>query len=201
VTVPPFMVIGGVLLILVVAAAALSALALSRGIGTHSTCTTNCGPKLGTPLAESNTFRSALFKFEVEYSAAWKVRSQDGTGISLGTRIGRVDVVGSSSGRSLVDLINGTVSALPSSTWHSVTRVSDLKGAHVGDQDGLGAVYSANVGNTGATLTKVRFAVIAASRGDVSVVIFAVDPADTKNFPNGMHDGQQIDYLCEEFRW
>jgi hypothetical protein len=129
------------------------------------------------------------------------VLHQDASSISLGTRVGRVDVVGSSSSQSLVDLINSHVSALPSSTWQGVTRVSDLKGAHIGDQDGLGAIYSANVIGSGATSTKVRFAAIAATRGDVSVFVFAVDPADTKNFPNGMHDGQAIDYLCSEFRW
>jgi hypothetical protein len=33
------------------------------------------------------------------------------------------------------------------------------------------------------------------------VVIFAVDPADTKDFPNGIPEGQEFDYLCQEFRW
>jgi hypothetical protein len=82
-----------------------------------------------------------------------------------------------------------------------VTKVSDLKGAHIGEQDGLGAIYSANLVGSGATSTKVRFAVIAATRGDVSVVIFAADPADTKNFDNGIPEGQEFDYLCQEFRW
>ena len=129
------------------------------------------------------------------------MRSQDANSVSFGTRIGRLDVIGSSSGPSLAQLIDATVSALPSSTWQSVSRVSDLKGAHIGDQDGLGAVYSANVVGSGATATKVRFAVIAATSGGVSVVIFAVDPADTKDYPNGMPEGQDFDYLCQEFRW
>jgi hypothetical protein len=28
-----------------------------------------------------------------------------------------------------------------------------------------------------------------------------VDPADTKNSPNGMPEGQDFDYLCTEFAW
>jgi hypothetical protein len=32
-------------------------------------------------------------------------------------------------------------------------------------------------------------------------VIFAVDPADTKNFANGMPEGQEFDYVLQEFRW
>jgi hypothetical protein len=201
VKVPRAMVIGGLVLILVVATVAISWFAVSRAFGTHSTCTTDCGPKLVTPLPESNTFRSITFKYEVDYSSAWKVRSQDASGVSLGTRIGFVNIVGSSSGESLNQLIDHTVSGLASSSWQAVTKVSDLKGAHIGDQDGLGAVYSANLVSSGATATKVRFAVIAATRGDVSVVIFAVDRADTKNFPSGMPEGQEFDYLCQEFRW
>jgi hypothetical protein len=198
---PQPMVIGGIVAILVIATAAISIFAMVRGIGTHSTCTTNCGPKLATPLPESNTFRSITFNYEVDYSSAWKVRSQDASGISFGTRIGTINIAGSSSGDSLSQLIQHTVSALPSSSWQGVSKVSDLKGAHIGDQNGQGAIYSANLITSGGTSTKIRFAVIAATRGDVSVVIFAADPADTKNFPNGMSEGQAFDYLLQEFRW
>jgi hypothetical protein len=199
--VPPAMLIGGLLLILAVAVAAVSAFAIARAIGGHTTCTVNCNPKIGTPLPESSTFRSVAFGFEVDYSSDWKVRSQDANGVSFGTHIGRLDVVGTRSAQSLSQLIDATVSALPSSTWQSVTRVSDLKGAHIGDQAGVGTIYSANVIGANATATPARFAVIAASRGGVSVVIFAVDPADTKNYPNGIPEGQEFDYVCQEFRW
>jgi hypothetical protein len=198
---PQLMVVGGLVLILVVATVVVTGIAIARGIGTHSTCTSDCGPKIVTPLAESSTYQSAAFKFEVDYSSSWKVRSQNGNGISLGTRYGFLDVTGSTSGQSLSQLIDATVSALPSSTWQGVSRVSDLKGAHIGDQGGLGAIYAANVIGSGATSTKARFAVIAATRGGVTVVIFAVDPADTKDFANGMPEGQDFDYLCQEFRW
>lgn len=201
VKVPQMMVVGGLLVILLVAIVAVSAFAVARTIGSHSTCTVDCGPKSVTPLPESNTYRSVAFKFEVDYSSAWKVRSLTATGVSLGTRIGLLNVVGSNSGKSPSQLIDGTVAALPSSTWQSVTRVSDLRGAHIGDQDGLGAVYSANLVGSGATATKVRFAVVAATKNGVSVVIFAADPAATKDYPNGMPEGQEFDYLCQEFRW
>lgn len=201
VKVPQTTVLVGLLVILAIAVVAVSAFAISRALGTHSTCTADCGPKLVTPLPESNTYRSVAFKFQVDYNSVWKVRSQDTNGVSLGTRLGRLDVTGSAAGPSLSQLINATVSALPSSTWQSVVRVSDLKGAHIGDQDGLGVVYSANVIGSNATATPARFVVIAATRGDVSVVVFAVDPADTKDFPNGIPEGQEFDYLCQEFRW
>ncbi|MEA2655689.1 MAG: zinc-ribbon domain [Chloroflexota bacterium] len=201
VKVPPTMVLIGLLVILAIAVVAVSAFAVARALGTHSTCTNDCGPKLVTPLPESNTYRSVAFNYQVDYSSQWKVRSQDANGVSLGTQIGRLDVVGSAAGPPLSQLINATVAALPSSTWQSVVKVSDLKGAHIGDQDGVGVVFSANVIGSNATSTKARFVVIAATRGNFSVVIFAVDPADTKNFPNGLPEGQEFDYLCQEFRW
>ena len=201
VKVPQVMVIGGVLAILAVAVVAISAVALFRAVGPHPTCTANCGPQLIPPLPEASSYRSTTFGFELDYSSRWKVRSQDANGVSIGTQIGIVNVVGSRSNQSTGQLIDSTVAALPSSKWQSVARVSDLRGAHIGDQDGQGAIYSANLIGPGATSTKVRFAVIAATRGGVSVVIFAADPADTKGYANGMPEGQEMDYMCQEFRW
>ncbi len=201
VKVPQFMVIGGVVLILAIAIVAVSAFAVSRAFGTHATCTVNCSPKFVTPLSEPNTYVSSAFKFEVDYNSAWKVQTEDANGVSLSTRIGRLDVVGSRAVPSLGQLIVTTVSALPSSKWQGVTKVSDLKGAHIGDQDGVGAIYAANLVGSNATAIKVRFAVIAATRAGVSVLIFAVDPADTKGYPNGIPEGQEFDYLFQEFRW
>jgi hypothetical protein len=82
-----------------------------------------------------------------------------------------------------------------------VTQVSDLKGAQLGGQDGIGAVYSANLIGTNSTSAQVRFAVIVAARAGVTVVFFGADPADPKNSPNGIPEGQSFDYMCSEFRW
>jgi zinc-ribbon domain len=201
VKVPQAMVVGGLVVILAVAVVAVSVFAVSKVVGTHPTCTSKCGPQIGAPLPESNTYRSASFGFEVDYSSGWKLRTQDPNGVSLGTRYGLLNVVGSKSAPSLGQLIDGTVTALPSSKWQDVIRVSELKGAHIGDQDALGAIYSANLIGSNAKATKVRFAVIAATRGGVAVVIFGVDPAAPKEFPNGMPEGDEFDYLCQEFRW
>ncbi|HVC77209.1 MAG TPA: zinc-ribbon domain-containing protein [Candidatus Micrarchaeaceae archaeon] len=202
VKVPQVMVIGGLIVILAVAAVVITAFALSKATGgAHPTCTANCGPQLVAPLAEANTYHSDAFGYEVDYSSNWKVRSQDANGILVGTQIGIVQVTGSKSGPSTGQLIDNAVAALPSSKWQSVIRVSDIRGAHIGVQDGEGAIYSANLIGPGTTATKVRFAVIAAVRGSVAVVIFAADPADTKDFASGIPEGQEFDYLCQEFRW
>ena len=196
-------VVAGVLLtILAIVTVAMSAFAVSRFAGgSLSTCLVNCAPKIITPLPESNTYRSSTFKFEVDYNSTWAVRSQDSSGISLGTTIGLVQVVGMKSGNSLEQVLQSTVTALPTANWQDVVQYSDLKGAHIGEQDGLGAVYSANMIGSNSTASKVQFAVIVATRGGVTVVVFAVDPADIKNSPHGMPEAQSFDYLCSEFRW
>lgn len=202
VKVPQLMVIGGLIVILAVAAVVITAFALSRATGgSHPTCTANCGPQLVAPLVEANTYHSNAVGYQVDYSSSWKVRSQDANGIVLGTRDGTLQVTGSKSGPSTGELIDNAVAALPSSKWQSVIRVSDIRGAHIGVQEGEGAIYSANLIGPGTTATKVRFAVIAAVRGGVAVVIFAADPADTKDFASGIPEGQEFDYLCQEFRW
>ena len=154
-----------------------------------------------TPLTEPATFTSSAFKFQVDYSSDWAVRSQDANGISLGTKLGTVDVIGMKGGQPLAQVMQTMVSALPTAKWQDVLQVSDVKGAHIGDQDGIGAVYSANLVGSNATAAKVRFAVIVATQRGVTVAVFAVDPADAKSSPHGMPEGQQFDYLCQEFRW
>jgi hypothetical protein len=195
--------IAGVLLaILAIVTVAVTTFAVARFTGgTRSACTVNCAPKIVTPLPEASTYISSAYKFQVDYSSSWTVRSQDANGISLGTKIGLVDVSGMKSGQSLPQVLQSTVSALPSAQWQNVVQVSDVKGAHIGGQDGLGAVYSANLVGTNSTSAQVRFAVIAATRGGVTVVVFAADPADPKNSPHGMPEAQSFDYLCSEFRW
>ena len=194
---------GGLLAILAVVTVAISAFAVSRviGGGGHPTCTVNCAPRFVTPLAEGATYRSSAYHYEVDYSSAWTVRSQDANGVSLGTRIGLVEVVGSKASQPLSVVLQTTVANLPTAQWQDVIQFSDLKGAHIGDQDGIGAVYSANLIGAGSTAVKVRFAVIVATHAGVTVVIFAADPADPKNSPHGMPEAQAIDYLASEFRW
>jgi len=198
----PAVIAGGLVAVLVVAGLAVGLLALAqigRG-GNHATCTANCAPKFVTPLAEQASYRSATFNYQVNYSARWTVRSQDASGITLGTRVGQVQVAGSQ-GASPQQAIEAAVAALPTSTWQDVTLVDELKGAHLGDVQGAGAVYSANLVGASQTATKVRIGIVAASHNGVTVVVMLTDPADVKGSPNGLPEGQAVDYLCTEFVW
>ena len=197
----PALIAGGLVVILIVVAVLVGGIALSQFVsGNHPACTVDCSPKFVTPLAEEATFTSSAYKFQVTYSSEWTVRTQDANGITLGTKIGLVQIAGSSGG-SPTQALQSTVAALPTSQWQTVTLVSSLKGAHIGDQDGVGQVYSANLVGASQTAAKVRFAVIAATRHGVTVAVFALDPADPKNSPNGMPEGQAFDYLCTEIVW
>jgi hypothetical protein len=191
----------GLLIVLSIVTVALSAFAVSQVIGTRKPCTTNCGAKIVTPLPAPATYKSSAFGYEVDYNPDWTIRSQDSQGIILATKLGLLQVAGTKSGQALQELTSATVSALPSSTWQDVLHVTDLKGAHIGDQDGIGSVYSANLIQSNAKAAKVRFFVIAATRGGVTVVIFGVNPSDTKDFPNGIPEGQEFDALLQEFQW
>jgi zinc ribbon protein len=198
---PPALVAGGLVLILLAVAVVVGAIAIAQfGGGKLAPCTQNCAPKIVTPLPEEASWRSSAYGFQVNYSSSWTVRDQDASSVTLGTRVGSVQVSGARGGTP-DRAIQATVSALPSAKWQDVTLVGALKGAHIGEQDGVGAVYSANLIGASQTATKVRFAVIAATKAGVTVVIFAVDPADPKNAPNGMPEGQAFDYLGTEFSW
>jgi hypothetical protein len=195
-------IVGVLLAILAIVTVGVTPFAVSQALGgKQAVCTVNCSPKFVTPLPESKTYISSAFKYEVDYSSAWTVRSQDANGVLFGTRLGTLQVLSARSSAPLDQAIKAAVAALPSAQWQSVALVSDLKGAHIGDQNGLGSIYSANLVGANSTTTKVQFAVIAATRGGVTVVILAADPADIKGSPHGIPEAQDFDYLCAEFRW
>src|ERR1700737_1727788 len=77
---------GALLAIIAIVTVAVTVIAVSQAIGgTRPTCTVNCAPKILTPLPESRTYRSSAYKYEVDYSSAWTIRSQDAAGALLGT--------------------------------------------------------------------------------------------------------------------
>lgn len=187
--------------ILAIVTVAISAFAVSRFTkSSHQTCTTNCAPKIVTPLTVGQVYKSAAFGYQVSYPTRWKVRAQDASGITLGTSLGSFQITGMRAGDNS-QVLQATVAALPTGTWQNVTLVSNLKGAHIGDQDGLGSVYSANLVGASSTATSVRFAVIVATKNGITVVMLAVDPSNPKNSPNGMAEGQLFDYVSTQFVW
>lgn len=192
----------GLMVVLSVITIAVSAFAASKVISSQKpSCTVNCGAKYVDPLPESKTYKSSSLHFEVDYSSSYKLRSQDSAHVTVGTRLGLFQLSGMRTSDQPDIVLLNTVAALPNAEWQSVARVSVLKGAHLGSQNGIGAVYSANLIGSNAKATKVRFVVVVAAKNGVTVVFFALNPVDTKNFPNGIPEGQAFDYVCQEFRW
>jgi zinc-ribbon domain len=191
----------GLIALLLLATVIVSIIAINNNSGTHSVCTQNCGPKFVTPLPEAASFKSSQYGFVVAYYSNWKVQQKTAAGVELSTDAGAVSVVGQQANQPLDQVINAFVAALPSATYQSVSQVLDVKGAHLGDTNGLGAIYSANFIGSNSSAIKVRFAVIAASKNGVTVVMFAIDPSDTKDFASGIPEAQAFDYMCTTFQW
>ena len=197
----PALIAGGLVVILITVAVIVGGIAAAQfASGGHSTCTSNCTPKFVTPLAEEASWQSSAYRFQVNYSSEWTVRSETASGVVLGTKLGYVSVTGSSGGNT-DQVLRSTVAGLPSSQFQDVTPVSALKGARIGNQDGVGEVYSASFVGSSQTAIKARFAVIVASRHNVTIAVFALNPSQVKDFPNGMPEGQAFDYLCNEIVW
>lgn len=191
----------GLVFLLVLGAAIVSAIALFNNPGQHTVCTQNCGPKVGTALRAEATFTSTTYGFEVDYDSSWTVEDKTGAAIELSTDAGGVVVMGQKSSSPLDQVINAFVGKLPSATYQDIKAVQDIKGAHLGDQDGTGTIYSANFITSNANAVKVRFAVIAATKNGVTVLMFALNQADTQDFASGIPEGQKFDYMATTFRW
>jgi hypothetical protein len=190
------------LIVLSVVTVTVSAFAVGRVIGSHSTCTSNCGAKIVTPLPAPAKYKSSALGFEVDYDPNWMVRNQDPSSVTLATKLGLLQVSGTHPGLPPDRVLQSAVSALQSNAaYQAVVQVTALKGAHIGDQDGVGAVYSANLIASNGTATKIRFFIVTAIRGGVTMEVFGVNPADPKNYPNGIPEAQEFDSVLQEFQW
>jgi hypothetical protein len=193
----------GLIALLIVATVIVSTIAIlnNTGNGQHQVCTQNCGPKKVTPLPEQATYKSSQFGFEVGYDGSWTVEDKTASSIQLSTDAGGVAVIGMKGSQSGDQVIQGFVNGLPSATYQDIQPVMEVKGAHLGDQDGTGTIFAANFVGSNSSAIKVRFAVITAAKNGVTVIMFAINEADTKDFASGIPEGQKFDYMCTEFTW
>jgi hypothetical protein len=181
---------------------ALAVFALLAAQGTFRPCTQRCGPRQVTPLPELSSFTSSTYHYAVGYPPNWSIQQQDGGSVAFSTRIrGAFVVRGQRAGKPESQLIQEAIAGLPSSQWQNVQLVAPIHGAHIGFQDGAGAVYSADLAPAGGQALKVRIAVLAASKGALSVTVMGIDPADPEHSPNGIPEADDFDYVLSEFSW
>jgi hypothetical protein len=192
-------VLGGVLGFAVLVLSLFAVLAI-RGV--FAPCTARCGPIRATPFPEPSSFTSRAYGYQVGYPSSWTIQQEDDGGVVLGTRLhGSFTVRGQKGGKPDEQLIREAIAGLPSSQWQNIQEVSSIRGAHVGGQDGVGKIYSAQLMPAVGQAQNVRIAVLAAHRGSLSIVAVGVDPADVKGSPNGIPEANAFDYVLAEFTW
>jgi len=179
---------------------ALLANVLTKPVG-H--CSFDCGPPVGRPLAEAQTYTSSEFGFQVDYSAPFSEAQSDGHTLVLQDRNGTVTVVGQQRSKGDDQLVSDAAANLPSAQVQNVSSKLPVNGAHVGSAQGSGTIFSADgLPANGGEGSQLRVAIVAATRGDVSVVVVAAMSFDNDpRNPGGVAEAGLIDYFLTEFRW
>lgn len=179
--------------------------------GPKKQCVVNCPPPVAR--AEGADFLSPAERayhspagFDVRYPSSWAAHGLGRGGISLDTDDGGFFEVRPAVGASPAQLIVDRVRALDPQTFPDLKPLGTIRGAHVGGVSGVGTLYGGTMvpGGGGGSAERVRFAIIAAQRNGLAVVVTAADWYDqsvTGRFPTGMPGAQSLDYALIEFRW
>ena len=64
------------------------------------------------------------------------------------------------------------------------------------------AVQAATPGNKKSAVLTIQVAPVASvGPRDVELIGSTVNPADPKNYPNGIPEGEEFDAVCQQFQW
>ena len=172
---------------------------------TRPPCVIHCPPPEAntsaqpvSALAEQKNFRSSSLGFEVEYSRKWKLDSSNGAKVVFQTRAGELEVAGVT--ESPVQAITRRAGALPRSRLPDLKQAGPIHGAHIGIEEGVGVLYAGTLvpESGGGQGIEVRIALIAARRGNLTMLFTALVPYDTST---GQLPADDIDYAMTEFLW
>jgi hypothetical protein len=170
-------------------------------------CTIDCPPPGSdikaalSPLREHGSFTSSQYHFTVEYPSGWSVRDSGSAGALFATARGLVEFVGSAGAGSGASLIAQRVSKFDPNRLPDIRALGPLHGAHIGSQEGIGTLYAATYvpPSGGGSSLLVRIGIIAATRGNLTVLATAVLPYDQGT--GTLADAKEVDYGLTEFRW
>jgi hypothetical protein len=165
-----------------------------------ATCTQHCGPTPGVPVPQPARYHSTAYGFEVPYTDPWKVVQQDSRSVIFQTAAGQFLIYGQQAGKSDQQLVQEAVATLPDSQFQSVTPASSIRGAHIGYQNGSGSVFSSTFLPEGGRAIRARIAVVAATKGGLSVSVVGIDPW-VASAPNGIPESSQFDAELSQFQW
>jgi hypothetical protein len=173
---------------------------------TRAPCIIHCPPPESdglvqpatTPRAEQKDFKSSGLGFQVEYSDKWKLDSSNSAKAVFQTRAGLLEVAGVTA--SPAQAIAQRAAALPRSRVPDLKQAGPIHGAHIGIEEGVGVLYSGTLvpESGGGQGTEVRIALIAARRGNLTMLFTALLPYDTSS---GQLPAGDIDYAMTEFLW
>jgi hypothetical protein len=172
---------------------------------TRAPCLIHCPPPEAntsaqaiTPRAEQKNFRSSGLGFQVEYSDKWKLDSSNAKKAVFRTRDGLLEVAGVTA--SPAEALTRRAAALPRSRVPDLRQAGPIHGAHIGIEEGVGVLYAGTLvpESGGGQGTVVRIALIAARRGNLTMLFTALVPYDTRT---GQLPADDIDYAMTEFRW
>jgi hypothetical protein len=172
---------------------------------TRPPCLIHCPPpesnnfaQVITPRAEQKDFKSSSLGFQVEYSGKWKLDSSNGAKAVFETRTGLLEVAGVTT--SPVQALTRRAAELPRSRLPDLKQVGPIHGAHIGIEEGVGVLYAGTLvpESGGGQGIEVRVALIAARRGNLTVLFTALVPYDTST---GRLPADDIDYAMTEFLW
>jgi hypothetical protein len=172
---------------------------------TRPPCLIHCPPpeantsaQAVAPRAEQKNFRSSGLGFQVEYSDKWKLDSSSAAKAVFRTRDGLLEVAGVTA--SPAQAIARRTAELPRSRVPDLRQAGPIHGAHIGIEEGVGVLYAGALvpESGGGQGTEVRIALIAARRGNLTMLFTALVPYDTRT---GRLPADDIDYAMTEFRW
>jgi hypothetical protein len=151
-----------------------------------------------TALAEQKSFTSSGLGFRVDYPDKWKLDSSGATKAVFETRDGLLEVAGVTA--SPAQAIARRAAELPKARIPDLRQAGPIHGAHVGTEEGTGLLYAGTLvpESGGGQGIEVRIALIAARRRNLTMLITALVPYDTRT--GGLPAGD-IDYALTEFRW
>lgn len=149
-------------------------------------------------LAEQKSFTSSGLGFQVDYPNKWKLDNSNASKVVFQTRDGLLEVAGVSA--SPAQALTRRAAALPRTRIPDLRQAGPIHGAHVGTEEGVGVLYSGTLvpESGGGQGLEVRIALIAARRRNLTVLITALVPYDTRT---GGLPADDIDYALTELRW
>jgi hypothetical protein len=171
----------------------------------------NCPPPMlkaraAVPLEEEQSFRSSRLGFALGYPGDWEAaEGLPGGGVHIDTDDGGFfEVIGVVNGNP-AQLIVDRIGRLNQQVFPDVKALGTIRGARIGGVNGTGTLYGATfVPTGGGSSRRVRFALIAAQRGPLTLLAMAADWYDqsiTNHSPFGMRNASAFDYALTAFRW